>query len=74
MNLIRIEVTEDIAAKIRSMAEAGVFSIITGNASLNFHEGVLKSVKTEIITHIKSYPHPIDVVPVDRGGKLMKSV
>ena len=54
--IITIEVTADIALKIRQMAENGVFSIVTGNASLNFHEGALKSVKTEVTTHIKSYP------------------
>ena len=53
LSLISIEVTPDIATKIRGMAEAGVFSIKTGNAQLNFHEGILKSIKTEFF----SYPH-----------------
>lgn len=52
---ITIEVTPDIAAKIRGMAEAGVFAIGTGNATLNFHEGVLKSIKTELFSYPKSY-------------------
>ena len=60
-NLIKIEVTEDIAAKIRAMAEAGIFSIKTGNASLNFHEGALKSIKTEFMTYpLSPSLHPID--------------
>lgn len=51
--LISIEVTPDIALKIRGIAEAGVFSILTGNVTLNFHEGVLKSIKTEIFNYPK---------------------
>lgn len=59
--IVTIEVTEDIAAKIRFIAESGLFSIHTGNATLNFHEGVLKSIKTEIL----SYPQkPITNAPV----------
>ncbi len=49
--LITIEVTPDIALKIRGMAEAGVFAIQTGNASINFHEGSIKSIKTEIMSY-----------------------
>ena len=49
--LIKIEVTPDIAAKIRFMAESGIFAIKTGNANLNFHEGVLKSIKTELMSY-----------------------
>lgn len=49
MPLISIEVTPDIALKIRSLAEAGVFSIKTGNASINFHEGSIKSIKTDFM-------------------------
>lgn len=51
LDLIKIEVTPDIAYTIRALAEAGVFAIKTGNASLNFHEGVLKSIKTELMTY-----------------------
>lgn len=49
--LITIQVTPDVGSKIRFMAESGVFAIKTGNVSLNFHEGVLKSIKTEIFTY-----------------------
>lgn len=52
MQLITIEVTPDIGAKIRGMAEAGVFAIQKGSATLNFVEGELKSIKTEIFTHL----------------------
>lgn len=55
MPLITIEVTPDIAAKIRFLAESGVFSIQNGSASLNFHEGQLKSVKTEITLHAPTF-------------------
>ncbi len=51
MPTVTIEVTPDIAAKIRLMAEAGVFALATGNATLNFHNGLLKSVKTEQFTY-----------------------
>lgn len=51
MQLVNIEVTPDIAEKIRFMAESGVFAIKTGNASLNFLNGGLKSIKTEITSY-----------------------
>ena len=51
MPLISLEVTPDIAAKIRAMAEAGVFAINKGSATLNFLEGELKSVKTEVYSY-----------------------
>lgn len=51
MKLVTIEVTPDIAAKIRFIAESGVFAIKTGNASLNFLNGNLKSIKTEIMSY-----------------------
>lgn len=57
--LVTIQVTEDIAAKIRFMAESGVFAITTGNASLNFHNGMLKSIKTEMM----SYPQVVNEAP-----------
>jgi len=50
-NLISIEVTPDIAAKLRFLAESGVFAIKTGNATLNFHEGELKTIKIELYTY-----------------------
>lgn len=53
--LITVQLTPDIAAKIRFMAESGVFALETGNAQLNFHKGELKSIKTE---HF-SYPQPL---------------
>lgn len=62
MPLIKLEVTSDIASKIRFMAESGVFSIKTGNVSLNFHEGTLKSIKSEIFTYPgvdNLHPNPI---------------
>lgn len=46
-SLIKIEVTPDIAAKIRFLAESGVFAIKTGNATINFHKGDIKSIKTD---------------------------
>lgn len=51
MPTITIEVTVDIAEKIRFMAESGVFAIKTGNASCNFLNGRLKTVKTEHISY-----------------------
>lgn len=61
MPTITIEVTPDIAAKIRAMAEAGVFSIKTGNAAVNFHEGTIKSIKTDFFY----YPQSIPVETID---------
>ena len=61
MPLISLEVTPDIAAKIRAMAEAGVFAINKGSATINFLNGELKSVKTEIY----SYPSYTQSLPVD---------
>ena len=66
MPLVSIEVTPDIALKIRGLAEAGVFAIRTGNASLNFLDGTLKSIKTELMT----YPQQT----VDSGLALEKGV
>lgn len=61
MQLISIEVTPDIAAKIRFLAESGVFSIIKGNATLNFDTGLLKSIKTELYTYAQpSFSMPMD--------------
>ena len=54
--LVTIEVTEDIAGKIRFMAESGIFAIKKGNATLNFDAGELKSIKTELFSYPKSYP------------------
>lgn len=46
-----MQVTPDIAVKIRALAEAGVFSMVKGNVSLNFDGGELKSVKTEVYSY-----------------------
>lgn len=51
-NLIKIEVSEDIATKIRAMAEQGIFTIDTGSAEVHFKDGNL----LKIITHRTSYP------------------
>lgn len=59
--LITLEVTPDIASKIRFMAESGVFAIDTGNASLNFQGGKMKSIKTERY----SYPQSAEATKVD---------
>lgn len=56
MPLIEIQVTADIAAKIRLMAESGLFAIKTGNATCNFVNGELKSVKTELYTYAQAKP------------------
>lgn len=53
--LISIELTPDIAAKLRFMVEAGVFDLRGGSATLNFApSGELKSVKKEIFFHAQS--------------------
>lgn len=67
--LIKIEVTPDIAAKIRFLAESGIFAINTGNATLNFKDGIIKSIKTELY----SYPQPtidtLATITLDSLGK-----
>lgn len=61
-DLISIEVTPDIAVKIRALAEAGVFAITTGNASINFVGGNIKTIKTEYYHHYpQSQETPIDI-------------
>lgn len=62
-NLIQIQVTPDIATKIRLLAESGFFAIKTGSAQCNFHEGVLKSIKTELLT----YAHDIHIDTTVKG-------
>lgn len=59
--LIAVEITTDVAAKIRFMAESGLFNLQTGNATLNFHEGILKSIKTEVY----SYPEKLSTKSFD---------
>lgn len=67
--LITLEVTPDIAAKIRFMAESGVFALDTGNASLNFLKGELKSIKTERFTYPQHLSTPVDNVEIDTLSK-----
>ena len=48
-----IEVTPDIAIKLRIMAESGLFSLKDGNATLNFKNGQLLTIKSELYTYSK---------------------
>lgn len=67
--LITIEVTPDIAAKIRFMAEGGVFAMAGGSATLNFApNGELKSIKRELFTYAKSVDNP----NTNKNGVMMK--
>ena len=52
--LIKLEVTEDIAAKIRAFANEGIFALNTGSAELHFKDGNL----LKIVTHRVTYTHP----------------
>lgn len=52
--LITMEVTTDIAYKIRFMAESGVFGMDTGNVSLNIKDGKIMSIKSEIFRYPQS--------------------
>ncbi len=50
--LIAVELTPDIATKLRFMIESGVFDMRGGNATLNFApNGELKSIKKETFTY-----------------------
>ncbi len=50
--LIKIEVTPDIALKLKFLSESGVFDIRGGSATLMFDPaGNLKSIKRELYTH-----------------------
>ena len=50
--LISIDLTPDIATKLRFMVESGVFDIRGGSATLMFDpSGKLKSIKRELYTH-----------------------
>lgn len=67
--LISLEVTPDIATKIRLMAESGIFSIKTGNAIMNFQGGDLKSIKTELFTYQRDFSfdnNPEERVKLDK--------
>ena len=58
--LIPVELTPDVAVKLRFMMEAGVFDIRGGTATLNFSKtGELKSIKKEIYTYAPTYTHPL---------------
>jgi hypothetical protein len=53
--LIKIELTPNIAAALRTMVEVGVFDIRGGNAVLSFTPtGELKSIKKETFYHAKT--------------------
>lgn len=53
--LISVELTPDVAIKLRFMMESGIFDIKGGNAVLSFDtSGQLKTIKRELF----SYPHP----------------
>ncbi len=52
--LISVELTPDVAIKLRFLMESGVFDIKGGNAVLSFDAtGQLKTIKRELF----SYPH-----------------
>jgi len=69
-DLIKIEVTPDIASKIRFLAESGIFAIHTGNATLNFKDGLLKSIKTELYSYPQAQTFDnIESITLDSVGK-----
>lgn len=50
--LIKLEVTPDIAVKLRFMMTEGIFDIRGGNVTLNFApNGELKSIKKELFSY-----------------------
>lgn len=66
MPLVSIEVSQDIAKKIRFLAESGVFAITKGSATLHFDQKELKSIKTELYTYPQTYAQVdnLRVVPI----------
>lgn len=55
MPLIPVELTPDIAIKMRFLVESGVFDMRGGSATLNFApNGELKSIKKETTVWAKS--------------------
>ena len=50
---ITMGVTVSVAEALKFMSEAGVFTMDTGNVSLNFKDGKLLSIKKEIFTYRK---------------------
>lgn len=60
--LYQIEVTADIALKIRQLAELGVFAIKGGSCELHFDaEGNISQVINHIHHRIKKLSPPLDV-------------
>lgn len=52
--LVKIEVTPDVAIKIRFLAESGLFDMRGANAILSFDErGNLKTIKKETFFYAK---------------------
>lgn len=50
--LVNLDVTPDIASKLRFMVSSGVFDMRGGSVTLNFApNGELKSIKKEIFIH-----------------------
>jgi len=50
--LVSVELTPDMAEKLRFMVQSGVFDIRGGNATLSFApNGELKSIKRELFTY-----------------------
>lgn len=70
MPLVSIEVTPDIAAKIRFMAESGIFAMRGGSATLNFApNGELKSIKQEVFYNYKTVDNELAL----RQGVILKA-
>lgn len=58
--LIKVELTPDIAIKLRFLMESGVFDMRGGNATLSFApNGELKSIKKELFYHVKGDKSPL---------------
>lgn len=54
ISLIPVELTPDVAIKLRFMMESGVFDLRGASATLNFApNGELKSIKTETFKYAK---------------------
>lgn len=63
--LIPVELTPDIAVKLRFMVESGVFDVRGGNVTLSFDQGgTLKTIKKEIFTYATA---------VNSGGVMKKN-
>ena len=59
--LIRVEVTPDIALKIRQLAEEGVFTLTKGNVVINIDNGEFLTLKVERISHPKKLSTVSDI-------------